>query len=96
MSYYLEKVGGKFILQCHFDCGSRNLPIFMPGFYKDCLDAWSSLTWQEVYSYEDVMNQVVWNNRYILSEGKSLHHPFFHNICGISKVGIWYLKIIFF
>jgi len=26
-------------------------------------------------------------NRYILSEGKSLHYPFFHNICGISKVG---------
>ena len=85
LSYYLEKVGGKFILQCHFDC--RNLPIFMPGFYKDCLDAWSSLTRQEVYSYEDIMNQVVWNNRYILSEGKSLHYPFFHNICGISKVG---------
>ena len=35
LSYYLEKVGGKCILQCHFDC--RNLPIFMPGFYKDCL-----------------------------------------------------------
>ena len=71
---YLEKVGGKFIFQCHFDC--RNLPIFMPGFYKDCLDAWSSLTRQEVYSYEDIMNQVVWNNRYILSEGKSLHYVF--------------------
>ena len=37
LSYYLEKVGGKLILQCHFDC--RNLPISMPGFYKDCLDA---------------------------------------------------------
>ena len=24
LSYYLEKVGGNFILQCHFDC--RNLP----------------------------------------------------------------------
>ena len=33
------------------------------------------------------VNLVVWNNRYILSEGKSLHYPFFHNICGISKVG---------
>ena len=85
LSYYLEKVGGKFILQCHFHSGT--LPIFMPGFYKDCLDTWSSLTRQEVYSYEDIMNQVVWNNRYVLSEGKSLHYPFFHNICGISKVG---------
>ena len=28
LSYYLEKVRGKLILQCHFDC--RNLPISMP------------------------------------------------------------------
>ena len=85
LSYYLEKVGGKFILQCHFDC--RNLPISMPGFYKDCLDAWSLLTRKEVHSYEDIMNQFVWNNKYILMEGKSLCHAFFHNTCGISKVG---------
>ena len=85
LSDYLEKVGGKFILQCNFDC--RNLPISMPGFYKDCLDAWSSLTRKEVYSYEDIMNQFVWNNKYILSEGKSLYHAFLHNTCGISKVG---------
>ena len=56
LSYSLEKVGEKFIFQCHFDC--RNLPIFMPGFYKDCLDAWSSLKRQEVYSYEDIMNKI--------------------------------------
>ena len=30
LSYYLEK-GGKFILQCHFDC--RKLPVSMPTFY---------------------------------------------------------------
>ena len=85
LSYYLEKVGGKFILQCHFDC--RNLPISMPGFYKDCLDAWSLLIRKEVHSYEDIMNEFVWNNKLILSEGKSLYHSFLHNTCGISKVG---------
>ena len=84
LSYYLEKVGGKFILQCHFDC--RNLPISMPGFYKDCLDAWSTLTRKEVHSYEDIMNQFVWNKKYNLSEGKSLYHAFPHNTCGMSKI----------
>ena len=63
LSYYLEKVRGKFILQCHFYC--RNLPISMPGFYKDCLDAWSLLTRKEVHSYEDIMNQFVWNNKFL-------------------------------
>ena len=33
------------------------------------------------------MNQLVWNNKYTLSDGKSLYHAFFHNTCGISKVG---------
>lgn len=59
----------------------------MPEFYKDCLDAWSTLTRKEVYSYEDIMNQLVWNKKYILSEGKSLYHSFLHNTCGISEVG---------
>ena len=85
LSYYLEKVGGKFILQCHFDCSK--LPVSMPAFYKDCLNAWSTLTEQEACSYGDIMNQFVWNNKYILSDGKSLYHAFFHNTCGISKAG---------
>jgi len=72
LSYYLKKVGGRFILQGHFDC--RNLPIFIPGFYKDCLDAWSILTGKEVCSYEDIKSQLVWNKKYILSDGKSLYH----------------------
>ena len=60
LSYYLKKIGGKFILQCHFDC--RNLPISLPEFYKDCLDAWSTLSSKEVSSYEGIMNQYLWNN----------------------------------
>ena len=59
----------------------------MPEFYKDCLVVWSSLTRKEGHSYEDIMNQFVWNNKYILSEGKSLYHAFLHNTRGISQVG---------
>ena len=33
------------------------------------------------------MNQFVWNIKYIISDGKSLYHAFFHNTCGVSKVG---------
>ena len=72
-------------MQCHFDC--RYLPISIPGFYTDCLDAWSLLTRKEVHSYEDIMNQFVWNNKDILSESKSLYHASLLKTCGISKVG---------
>ena len=46
LNHYLKKLGGKFILQCHFDC--QKLPIFLPEFYKDCLAAWSTLSSKEV------------------------------------------------
>ena len=35
--HYLKPVGGKFILGCHFDV--KKLPIKLPGFYEECLDA---------------------------------------------------------
>ena len=85
LSYYLKKVGGKFILQCHFDI--RKLPIFLPEFYRSCLDAWSTLTGKEVSSYADIINQYLWNNKYILCEGVSIYYAFFHENCRISKIG---------
>ena len=51
------------------------------------LDARSTLTGKEACSHEDMMNQLVWNNKYILSNGKSLYRAFFHDTCGIGKVG---------
>ena len=37
-------------------------------------------------SYEGIMNQIIWNNKYILSEGKSIFQSVFCNL-GILKVG---------
>ena len=37
-------------------------------------------------SYEGIMNQIIWNNKYILSEGKSIFQSAFYNL-GILKVG---------
>lgn len=80
----MEKVGGKLNLQCDFDC--RNLPISKPGFYR--LPGYMVHSHRKgKCSYEDIMNQLVWNNNYTLSDGKSLYHAFFHNTFGISKVG---------
>ena len=38
-------------------------------------------------SCKDIMNQLVWNNKYILNDGKSLYYAFFNNTCRIRKVG---------
>ena len=37
-------------------------------------------------SYEGIMNQIIWNNKYILSERKSIFLSVFHNL-GILKEG---------
>ena len=63
LDYFLSGVGVKFSLQCNFD--TRKLPIYLPVFYKECLDAWAMLNEISVLSYEDVVNQILWNNKNI-------------------------------
>ena len=41
LNYFLSQVGGEFIPKCNFD--TRQLPIYLPALYKECLDAWSML-----------------------------------------------------
>ena len=75
LDYYLGDVGGKFILKCKFD--TCKLPVSLAVFYKDCFDAWSLLIKTDVVTYGDIMNQVIWNNKKILSQGKSIYQPLF-------------------
>ena len=63
LHYFLSGIGEKFILQCSFD--TQKLPIYIPVFYKECLDAWATLNEVSVLSYEDVVNQTIWNNKNI-------------------------------
>ena len=81
---FLGDIGGKLILCCNFD--TRKLPIYLPDFYKECLDAWSDINTSNVVSYDDVVNQTVWNNKFILIESKSCYikHLVAH---GIVKIG---------
>ena len=65
LDYYLGNVGYK-------------LPISLSVFYKDCFDAWFFLAKRDVVTYGDIMNQVILNNKNILSQGKSTYQPIFH------------------
>ena len=66
LSYFLSQVGGEFILKGNFD--TRKLPVYLLALYKECLDAWSVLNQSAVSSYEDVVQQVIWNNKDITVE----------------------------
>ena len=81
---FLCNVGRKFTLFCDFD--TRKLPAYIPAFYKECLDAWSELKNPNVVSYEDVIDQIVWNNKNIVVDKQSLFEK--HLFCqGIVKIG---------
>ena len=41
LDYFLSGVGEKFIV--HYNFNTRKLPIYLPVFYKECLDAWATL-----------------------------------------------------
>ena len=65
---FLGDIGGKFILRCNFD--NLKLPIYLPDFNKESLDAWSDI-YTLIISYDDVVNQRIWNNKFILIESNS-------------------------
>ena len=58
LDFYLKKVGEKFLFQSNFD--HQTLSITLPIFYKECLQALSSMTNYNAssYMYEGTMNQI--------------------------------------
>ena len=56
-------VGGSLILFCNFD--SVKLKTQLPKYYKDCFDTWSGLNSRTPVTFNDIMNEIIWNNRFI-------------------------------
>ena len=73
--HYLKPVGNKFILCCNFDV--KKLPINLPKFYREyfeCFAQCSASTCNSVpeLSHEEIFNTVIWNNKFICINGKSV------------------------
>ena len=60
--------------------------MYIPAFYKECLNAWLNLKNSNVVSYKDVTDQIIWNNKNIVLDKQSLFEK--HLFCqGIVKIG---------
>ena len=71
LDFYLKKVGGKYLLQCNFEFSK--LPIEVPLFYKQCLQAWNFLKLPcDVDS--KIEEHILWNNKLILIESKTVYN----------------------
>ena len=80
----LKEVGGRFLLRCNFDVSK--LPVKIPAFYKDCLVSWSSLVKWTNETMDGVLEQTIWNNKFILIENKSVYYSSFISI-GLVTIG---------
>ena len=83
----LRKVGGKCLFHCNFNY--TKLPISLPEFYKECIVAWTLLNEDNPSSLSEIANQVIWNNRFICIESKSIYHSRLVDL-GIVKIGDLY------
>ena len=67
----LKPVGGKFLLRCNFQVSKLN--ISLPAFYGQCLVAWSELNAREPSSVLEIVNQVIWSNKFLCVDKKSVY-----------------------
>ena len=67
---YLADFGGAFLTKCNYDV--RFLPRTLPKFYKECLTEWALYKISPVTTLPDVLNEIIWNNKFLCIDGKPL------------------------
>ena len=80
----LSPVGGRFILHCNFHISL--LKISLPEYYKECFDAWSDLNGITPSCYREIINEIIWNNRFLCYDKKSMYRRDIINL-GFVKIG---------
>ena len=63
LSHRLKNYWDKFLLYCNYDVA--DLPNSFPKFYRECFEAWATLTEKQPSSRDHVMEQTLWNNKHI-------------------------------
>ena len=60
-----------------------NIPL---NFYKEALEAWQKLTVSTPESKEQILEEIIWNNRFITIDGSSVYYKQWHE-AGVTKIG---------
>ena len=82
--FYLKNVGGPFIFDCDYDVKLLDLNN-IPAFYIDVLNAWADVREHIVYEETRIENTILWNNKHILIDGKSVYWKEWHE-AGILRI----------
>ena len=80
----LSSVGGSFALHCNFN--TSKLLVKLPPFYKLCFDAWSDLNTKAPTSHQEIVNEIIWNNKFLCVNNKSVLRRDLFSM-GLLKIG---------
>ena len=80
-----SQYGGSFLLECNFNAPDLNFASYVPSFYKEILTVWQELHSKDPSSAKEYENEIIWNNRFIKIDGKSVFYPSWHRK-GIIKI----------
>ena len=74
---FLKEVGSSFLLECNYDlkCLKVSIPI---KFYEDILHTWQTINQHTPESKEQILNEILWNNRFIKIEKFSVYYQSWH------------------
>ena len=74
---YLNNVGGRFLFECNFDLKFLKAQIPL-NFYKEALKAWQKLVCSTPKSKEQILDEIIWNKRFIKINGSSVYYKRWH------------------
>ena len=81
-----SQYGGSFLLECNFNALDLNFASYVPSFYKEIPTVWQELHSKDPSSAKEYENEILWNNRFIRIDGKSVFYPSWYRK-GIIKIG---------
>ncbi len=81
----LANVGGTFLFQCNYDCKLLCLSEQLPRFYKDIIVHWQKIASIFPQNKSEVLEQVIWNNRFLIVNKKSVYFPHWHR-AGVAHI----------
>ena len=84
LDHFLHRVGGRLLFHCNFQ--HTKLPSNLPVYYRECLTTWTKLTASPVSSLDKIVNQILWNNKFICIGQKSVFNRKLFSL-GLHKVG---------
>ena len=69
----LLPIGGRFVYILHCNFKTSKLKISLPAYYKECFDAWSEVSGKIPSCYEEIINKIIWNNKFLCYDKKLMY-----------------------